>query len=163
MDSRGQVFERCFRERYPEVVQFLHGMLGERATAEDVAQETFLRLWDRGPSTRPDADRWLFRVARNLALDLLKRADRRRSRETRYAADEPHRTQPDSEDVLRVRALVRSLPERAREVLLLREFTGLSYDEIARVVGRSTNVVKQDLHRARRALRRAWFAEQEVP
>jgi RNA polymerase sigma-70 factor (ECF subfamily) len=51
---------------------------------------------------------------------------------------------------------VNNLPPRDREVLLLREFTGLSYAAIASVVGRSENIVKQDLFRARERLRRAW-------
>src|SRR6266705_3257127 len=65
-------FEQCFRERYPELVQFLHGLTGDRAAGEDMAQEAFARLWTRGPQARPGADYWLFKVARNVALDWLK-------------------------------------------------------------------------------------------
>ncbi len=148
-------FERCFRERYPELVQFLHGLTGDRAAGEDVAQEAFARLWSRGPRVRPRADYWLFKVARNLALDWIKTESRRNHRERLepLAADPPGFRDVD---VDRVRTLVQQLPSRDREVLLLREFSELSYAEIAQVVGRSLDSVKQDLFRARERLRRSW-------
>lgn len=148
-------FERCFRERYPELVQFLHGLIGDRAAGEDVAQEAFARLWARGPDKQPGADHWVFRVGRNLALDWLKTEQHRNHREQ---SAELHNDEPPfaDDDVARVRTEVNNLPPRDREVLLLREFTGLSYAEIAGVVGRSENIVKQDLFRARERLRRAW-------
>jgi RNA polymerase sigma-70 factor (ECF subfamily) len=153
--------EACFRERYPALVRFLHGMVRDRARAEDLAQESFRRLLIKGPAGRPDADRWVFRVARRLALDELKIERRRRERERSWEPDaDPPAFDPD--DVARVRAVVDTLPERAREVLLLRELTGLSYREIADVVGRGENVVKQDLFRAREALRRAWHTSRET-
>lgn len=150
-----ETFERCFRERYPQLVQFLHGLTGDRAAGEDAAQEAFSRLWTRGPKSRPGADHWVFRVGRNLALDHLK-MDRRRNHREHTASPEPDEPRFPDESIERVRALVNHLAPRDREVLLLREFTALSYAEIAVVVGRSENVVKQDLFRARERLRRAW-------
>src|SRR6266581_3594865 len=84
-------FEQCFRERYPELVQFLHGLTGDRAAGEDMAQEAFARLWTRGPQARPGADYWLFKVARNVALDWLKTEGRRnhRERSAPMASDPP--------------------------------------------------------------------------
>jgi len=148
-------FESVFRSRYPELVRIGHGFTGSRDAAEDVAQEAFLRLWRAGPTRRPSADYWLFRTARNLALDWLKTERRRKHREMHARPEENPAVFSDG-DVVRVRRLVRELPERSREVLLLREFTGLTYAEIAAVVGRTENVVKQDLHRARERLRAAW-------
>ena len=148
-------FERCFRQRYPELVQFLHGLTGDRAMGEDLAQEAFARLWTKGPAGRPQADHWVFRVGRNLALDWLKTERRRNLRELGSVA-EPEDPPFSDESIGRVRALLEGLAARDREVLLLREFTELSYAEIAVVVGRSENVVKQDLFRARERLRRAW-------
>ena|SRR5712691_611551 len=150
-----QAFEQCFRERYPELVQFLHGLTGDRAAGEDMAQEAFARLWARGPRARPGADYWLFKVARNVALDWLKTEGRRNHRERSdpIAADPPRFTE---DEVERVRAAVHGLSPRDREVLLLREVSGLSYAEIAEVAGRSVDAVKQDLFRARERLRRSW-------
>lgn len=150
-----QTFERCFRERYPELVQFLHGLTGDRAAGEDVAQEAFVRLWARGPRVRPGADYWLFKVARNLALDWVKSEQRRNHRERAEGSLSDAPTFTDLE-VERVRALVQELPSRDREVLLLREFSQLSYAEIGEVVGRSIDSVRQDLFRARERLRQVW-------
>ncbi len=58
-------YERLFRERYGDLVRFGHGFTNSRMAAEDLAQEALVRLWNRGPTARPDADRWLFRVVRN--------------------------------------------------------------------------------------------------
>src|SRR6266702_942977 len=148
-------YEQCFRERYPELVQFLHGLTGDRAAGEDMAQEAFARLWTRGPQARPGADYWLFKVARNVALDWLKTEGRRnhRERSAPMASDPPAFAEDEIE---RVRAVVQELSPRDREVLLLREFSELSYAQIAEVVGRSVDSVKQDLFRARDHLREIW-------
>jgi RNA polymerase sigma-70 factor (ECF subfamily) len=150
-----EAFERCYRQRYPELVQFLHGLTADRAAGEDIAQEAFARLWTRGPARRPQADHWVFRVGRNLALDWLK-TERRRNHREQALVSEPDGPPFSDESIVRVRVLLESLAPRDREVLLLREFTELSYGEIAAIVGRSENVVKQDLFRARERLRRAW-------
>lgn len=151
-------FDACFRERYPALVQVLHGITRERAAAEDLAQEAFVRLWSKGPVIRPDADYWVMRVGRNLALDELRRDKRRERREVlRVETDEGPRFGDD--EIARVRAVVEELAPRDREVLMLRAFGGLPLDQIGRIVGRKTNAVKQDLFRARERLRRLWFAE----
>ena len=150
-----QAFERCFRERYPELVQFLHGLTGDRSAGEDIAQEAFTRLWTKGPGERPGADYWLFRVGRNLALDWLKAESRRNHRERIAASGSAAPPFTDAE-VEQLRAVVQELPARDREVLLLREFSELSYAAIAEVVGRSVESVKQDLFRARERLRKGW-------
>ena len=154
-------FDGCFRERYPVLVQVLHGVTGDRAAAEDLAQEAFVRLWARGPQTRPDADYWVTKVGRNLALDELRSSRRRAQRE--LAAVLPNDEPPFADDdVARVRAVVASMGPRDRDVLLLRAVGDLPLAEIARIVGRSANAVKQDLFRARERLRRLWFAAPEA-
>lgn len=154
-------FDVVFRERYPALVQVLHGLAGDRATAEDLAQEAFVRLWKKGPQKRPDADYWVTRVGRNLALDELRSSRRRAQRE--LAAVLPDDAKPfDDDDVARVRTVVASMRPRDREVLLLQAVGELPMAEIAKVVGRSANAVKQDLFRARERLRRLWFAAPEA-
>jgi len=150
-----QTFEQCFRDCYPALVQFLHGLTGDRAAGEDVAQEAFIRLWSRGPTVRPDADYWLFRAARNLGLDWIKTETRRNQRD-HLAAETADGPAFDPADQAQVRRAVAALAPRDREVLLLREFSEMSYEQIARVVGRTVNTVKQDLFRAREHLRRTW-------
>ena len=152
-------YDRLFRERYGDIVRFSHGFTGSRMAAEDLAQDAFVRLWNRGPKKRPDADRWLFRVVRNAALDWIKMEARRIRRESEATAMEQDAALFPEEELRQVRRLVESLSHRSREVLLLQVFSGLSVAEIGKIVGRSKNVVKQDLHRARERLRLAWQKE----
>src|SRR2546428_4199141 len=120
-------FERCFRERYPELVQFLHGLTGDRAAGEDVAQEAFARLWSRGPRVRPRADYWLFKVARNLALDWIKTESRRNHRER---LGPPSAAPPGFKGVDEEpdRTPTHGPASRDRVVLVLRALSAMSYD-----------------------------------
>ena len=154
-------FDDVFRDRYPVLVQVLHGLTGDRAAAEDLAQEAFIRLWAKGPQTRPDADYWVMRVGRNLALDEL-RSSRRRAQRELAAVLPPDEPPFADDDVARVRAVVASMAPRDREVLLLRATADMPLAEIAKIVGRRANAVKQDLFRARERLRRLWFATEKT-
>lgn len=148
-----QEFEAVFRAIYPRLLRASGLLLGDQAAAEDVAQEAFARLLARAPLDSPDAERWVFRVARNLAVSRL-RHDARQMPLAEVA--EPPAATPGDEVGLRVEALraaVMALPPKQREVVGLRVYGELSYEEIASAVGRSVGSVRQDLHRAKAALR----------
>ncbi len=156
-------FSRFFDEAYPALFRFIHSLTGSRQTALDVAQEAFLRLLRRGPSAGFDQQRfWLFRVARNLALNDLAR-NRTRDRLNDEAARFIERTAADPEDELlrseRHRTLLDlldSLTPDQRAALLLREQEGMSYAEIAGTLGVSVAKVRVDVCRARQRLRSQW-------
>ena len=69
-------FELLFRALYPRVLRSAHLMLGDRASAEDVAQEAFARLLARGALPPEDAERWVFKVGRNLAISRIRAVTR---------------------------------------------------------------------------------------
>lgn len=150
-----------FRQLYPQLCRFLAVLLGDRALAQDVAQEAFTRLHRHGVKRLPPeaARLWLFRVARNLALN--ERKQRRvRGRLLasiagwfRGASDSPAEALVVAEASQQASARLRALPEHQRAALLLRELEGLSYADIARILGVSEDKVRIDLHRARTALR----------
>lgn len=133
-------------------------MLRDRTEAEDVTQETMLRLWrvasnweDRGVAVGT----WLYRVAANLCLDRLRR---RRERPLEAAGDPPDpalppeaRLQADTRSAALQQA-VAALPERQRLATLLRHFEGLSNPEIAAALETSVEAVESLLSRARRDL-----------
>lgn len=137
-------------------------MLGERAAAEDVTQETFLRLWKNAARWRAQGARletWLYRVAMNLCLDRL----RKRKREAPEAAA-PELPDPalraDEEIVARerravVEAAIAALPERQRMAIILCHYQELSNIEAAHILGVSVEAVESLLSRGRRALRAA--------
>ena len=125
--------------------------------AEDVTQETFLRVCRRLHTWRRQArfTTWLFQIARNLAIDTL------RSRERRARADDRHPLpSPASTPELGVEldAALAALRPKAREALVLVEVSGLTYREAAAVLGVPAGTVKSRVFSARAALEE-WFSE----
>jgi RNA polymerase sigma-70 factor (ECF subfamily) len=107
---------------------------------EDVVQEAFLKLFRQG-SPPKDAVAWLYRVVRNRALDAAKMARRRQQRESAAARPVRWFVEPEVDGLdaeIAVAALQRLVPEQ-REVIVARHWGGLSYEQIAEVVGCSAS------------------------
>jgi RNA polymerase sigma-70 factor (ECF subfamily) len=156
-------FSRVFQALHAPLLRFLSGFTGNRELAEDLAQEALLRLYRRPAPLEDDAARfWLFRTARNLALNALRnRRMRRRLREViGRALGQQLGSAGDpaihAETMQRQLALLADLPDQQRAALLLRELEGLTYRQIAQVLDVSESKVKVDIHRARVSLRRRW-------
>ena len=160
-----EAFGLLVERRHRAVVQFVYRFLADvdRDTAEDLAQDVFLKAWKAAPSFRPRAAvlTWLLRIATNTCLSY------RRSRRLRWTvsladdglaetpglrcgpADEPPARR---EQAARVRSAVAQLPPRQRAVIVLRHFHDLPYQEIAEVLETSVAAVESLLFRARRTL-----------
>ncbi|MEP7346749.1 MAG: RNA polymerase sigma factor, partial [Gemmatimonadaceae bacterium] len=130
-------FTVVFESRFPELLRYLVRLTGEPALAADIAQETFVRLYERG--TTPENVRgWLVTVAHNLFRDGRRRSSRRERLIELKAATEPQFEDPRAaEDTVdaeaerqRVRNALDQLPERDRRLLLLRH-EGYSYRELS--------------------------------
>jgi len=145
---------------YPGVVRVVYRLCGDTGLAEDMAQEAFLRGWINLPSFRLHSSlrNWLYRIAVNATLDVL----RRRTEETLEdeaaqmvpdQADGPEMTLIEKERVALLQQAMRALPEAARTVLVLREYGGLSYREIASVLDVPVGTVMSRLNYARNRLR----------
>ena len=156
-DETRVAFEGLYRESRDDVYAYVAGMLRDRSAAEEVTSQAFERAWrkkrqlDRGRGT-PRA--WLFGIARNAALDEL----RRRSR----VAPEPETAgiaESDPAETAVDRALLQraldSLTGRERELVALKYFAGLSNTEIATVIGTSESNAGTRLHRVIEKLRRS--------
>jgi RNA polymerase sigma-70 factor (ECF subfamily) len=150
-------FERLVRSYQAHVWRFLRHLLGDAALAEDVTQETFLRLYQRLPSFawRSKFSTWVFRVARNAGIDAL-RAARRRDRLLEALA--PPAPAPSPHARAEVLAAVASLSPKLREALLLVEVFGFSYREAAEVLRVPDGTVKSRVFQARVRLA-AWRDE----
>lgn len=148
------------RDYQDKVFRLCCAMLGNRALAEETAQEVFLRIWKALPGYRADASlsTWIYAIARNTCLTAMKRAGSRRRDVSldlpavRHAAEtaaaEP--VAPDrSPDIL---GLVGELPDKYRQVILLYHMEGKSYEEVAAMLDLPIGTVRTHLHRARRQL-----------
>jgi RNA polymerase sigma-70 factor (ECF subfamily) len=162
-----RAFEVLVRRHRTPVFSFLLRLTGDRGRAEDLCQETFLKVVKAsvGWEERARFTTWLFAIARNLAVDEARRISFRRAQPLEpqsgerpgpeVAADDPP---PDSAaDAALVRpkleAALRALPPEQREVFLLREYSGLRFAEIAEVTGTPENTVKSRMRYALEALR----------
>lgn len=156
------------REAFRSIVQRYTGLLfaaarrfqgGGSADAEDITQETLLRVWQKAGTWRPDGGAsvrtWIYRIAWNLAADQYRR--RVTERKHAEAPDEEDRSTPETvmQDDQRsgvVAKALADLPERQRSALVLCHYQGLSNAEAAAVLGTSVKGVEGLLVRARRTL-----------
>lgn len=145
--------------KLPRLLALATRMLGDPVEAEDVAQESFVRLWRQAARWRSGnarVDTWLHRVALNLCYDRLRR---RREIAVETVPDRPDPgPAPDAEldeaDTARqVAAALQTLPERQREALVLHYYQELSNIEAAAVMEISIEALESLLARARRRLR----------
>lgn len=155
-----QAFGELVCRYYPAVVQVVYRLCGDAFLAEDAAQEAFLRAWLHLPSYHPQSPlrHWLYRIAVNAALDILRKRSESRLEEEEWQivgdlAASPEALAIANEDASRVQRAIASLPEAARSVLVLREYGGLSYQEIALVLDIPLGTVMSRLNYARNRLR----------
>ena len=153
-------FEELVRAYQAQVWRFLRHLLGDAALAEDVTQETFLRVFQRLRTFRYRSrfSTWVFQVARNAGVDAL----RARARQERLARLVPPPSAVAGADSgADVVAALGCLSVKLRESLLLVEVLGLRYREVAQVLGIPEGTVKSRVAQARQRVT-AWLAEGEL-
>ncbi len=136
-------FETAFRENWQRVCVVLYRLVGDQDEAEDLALETFWRLYRRPAETGPAVNLpgWLYRVALNLGYNALRSRKRRRHYEEEAGTLEylhhspvnPAAEAERSEERERVRQVLRKMKPRSAQILILRH-SGLSYAEIAKAL-----------------------------
>lgn len=160
-----EAFAQLVRENERRVYTLALRMTGNPEDALDMAQETFLRAWSALPNFRGGSSfsTWLYRLAYNTTVDFLRKNGLRRDicaplgEETPDVPDHSADPQEALERKERERALKRGLarlPEHYRSVVVLREISGLSYQEIGAVLKLDLGTVKSRLARARGELRK---------
>jgi RNA polymerase sigma-70 factor, ECF subfamily len=162
-------FDALFLAHFQAVFRLAYRIAGTREEAEDLAQETFIRLhrspriWETAGDARLRA--WLYQVVTHLAYNSARGQGRRRRREDAVfgvSADEvdPAEVAEQVERRLAVRRALLRLPERQAQLLLLRH-AGLSYRELAESLGLSAGSVGTLLARAEAAFEKAYAAEED--
>jgi len=153
-------------------------MLGNQSDAEDITQETFLRLWlkaDKWQASKAKLTTWLHRIAHNLCIDFMRKHSRMQQldehedpdTETQIAwqgVEQASNAIDANEDerLALLNAAVAELPEAQRSALMLCTFSGFSNQEAADIMSISVKALESALARARRNLRSALFTENDT-
>jgi RNA polymerase sigma-70 factor (ECF subfamily) len=153
-----------YRQYAPGVFAYVRRILGNDYDAQDVTQQSFVKLatsLDKYDSRRADFSAWMLRIAHNMAVDHLRKQRLTLLSDPLAATDEAEL--PDADDGRSLREVFRSLSSAQRDVLLLRELVGLTPQEVAKRLGKSKAAVNTCHHRARRAAVRSLIAMGSTP
>ena len=172
-------FEELVRAHEKTVYNLALRMTGNPQDAEDMAQEAFLKAYRSLPEFRGESkfSVWLYRIVSNVCLDHLRKQSRRPSSSLTMEDDDGEEQQfdvPDesaSPEKLLEQKLTREavqrglnqLPDEQRQILLLRELRGLSYEEVGEALGLEAGTVKSRIFRARKRLCAFLLADGNIP
>lgn len=166
MTKPPQSLLQMFLGERSRLVKRIKRIVDNDATAEDLAQETFLKLWRRPPGD--DTTGLLYRTAQNLALDHLRaqKVRQRHEEQTQDQEQERYDDEPTPEDIATtierwhgLMEVLDALPTRTRRIFLLNRVEGETYAAIAKRLNVSVSTVEKDMMRAMRACRE-WRARQ---
>ncbi len=157
METRN--FESLFFQHYALVYRVLFRLVGDKQEAQDLTLEAFWKLWQQAPAHLENPAGWLFRVATRLGYNAL-RASKRRGHYEQETIAPTHEQDPDrvverADERGRVRAVLKRMPERDAQLLILR-YSGLAYKEIAAALSLSPNSVGTLLARAEEQFERLY-------
>ncbi|MHB8053991.1 MAG: sigma-70 family RNA polymerase sigma factor [Candidatus Aminicenantales bacterium] len=165
-DGRRDAFEELVRMYNQKVFALAYGFVRDRAAADDLAQEIFLKAYQALPSFRAESGfgTWIYRIAVNHVKDHLRKSSLRRTVSLDEIGEGPIAVEDGAESRIRegeeedrrreVFRVLETLPPKYRMILTLRDVEGLPYEEVARVLGIVPGTVDSRLFRARRMLRK---------
>lgn len=162
-------FEILVSRHQTSVLNLVYRFVGDKTRAKDLAQEVFLRVWQSARTYQPKAKftTWVYRITANLCFNELKSARRKKWFSFNWSDEDGEHTigetlsdgAPSAEDILlekersrQISDALQSLPDNQRMALVLKRYDGLSYQEIAQIIGCSVSAVESLLVRAKRTL-----------
>lgn len=154
---KNDALELIYEEYSREIFLYLLSLCGNRATAEELMQETFVKAQLSLSDSHSNARAWLYTVARNLFLDMARRSrfeapgHEAEGRDTSAAPDEVMLKKQENERLYRA---ISRLDPRKREVIMLRYFSELTFGEIASVMELTLENVRVLAHRAKKELKK---------
>lgn len=164
-----QAYAQVVNNHVRPVNRYIVRMLGSQSDAEDIAQETFLRLWTQAHTWQPGKaalSTWLHRIAHNLCIDYLRRDKSGVSSEylDDYATEEsPEKSFAQKAGLEALEKAMQQLPERQRSALILTHYQGLANREVAEIMDISVDALESVLARARRSLKTQLLAADNMP
>lgn len=151
-------FSRLCERHYPALVAIAYSQLADRGLAEDAAQEALLIAY-RNAAKLKDAGRflpWLAAICRNTAIDMAKTRTRERRVGIGDGSSVPMVSHHENDAVAVVRGIILRLRPDLRDIILLRYYNEMSYEQMAALLGVSEEAVNGQLRRARKIIRRQW-------
>jgi RNA polymerase sigma-70 factor (ECF subfamily) len=145
-------FERLYLDHRGKVYSTAYRMVGNRADAEDLTQDVFVKVYKKIKGFRGDSavSTWIYRITMNTCLDFLRKNRRRQA----VPIDQCPEPQSGSSKLMKlIEGTVATLPQGYRRVFVLHDIQGLKHCEIAEVLGITEGASKSQLHRARAQLR----------
>ncbi|MGE0625912.1 MAG: sigma-70 family RNA polymerase sigma factor [Pseudomonadales bacterium] len=163
-DGDGDAFRRLLVNHLDAIHSYLYRMTGSTADAEDLAQETFLRVWRKASTFEPGRVKvttWIHTIAHNLCIDAFRRNKVTHAEEDVTLADDtadPERLASDGQLAALMERAIAALPGNQRSAILLCQVQGFSNAQAARILGMNVRALESQLARARRTLRQALTA-----
>ena len=155
-------FETLFYRHYDRVYGLLYRLVGNRAEAEDLAQEVFIKLTRKLKTFKQKSSfkTWLFRIAVNAAKDYCKKNSTRKQYESayekEYARDNPGFLKEETAETEKLLLLIDQLPDKQKASIMLVMGEGLSHGEAAKVLKCSEKTISWRIHQARSKLKAAF-------
>lgn len=148
-------FEDFFHHHYERLLRVLYLSSGDRHEAEDLAQDAFVRVYERWPRVQATANPagYLYRVALNARRSRLRRLAVATRKALHLAPSPPADPHAATEDRVTILGALATLPDGQREAVVLVEWLGMKDGEAGEVLGVTAGAVRTRLHRARAALR----------
>jgi RNA polymerase sigma-70 factor (ECF subfamily) len=168
-NGEDQVLNELMAHWQQPLVSFIYRYIGQETEALDLAQETFVRVYETRQryTVQGKFSTWLFAIAANLSRNYLRWRQRRGdsasagcdakgaevAESIQSEDDSPDQAAIRSESISLIKEVVNQLPHDLKTIILLYEYQGLSYEEIATVLGCSIKAVEMKLYRTRKLLR----------
>jgi RNA polymerase sigma-70 factor, ECF subfamily len=168
-NGEDQVLNELMGRWQQPLVSFIYRYIGQETEALDLAQETFVRVYETRHryTVQGKFSTWLFAIAANLSRNYLRWRQRRgdsaskgwdakgaeSAESVQSEEDSPDQAAMRSESIALIKEVVNQLPHDLKTIILLYEYQGLSYEEIASVLGCSIKAVEMKLYRTRKLLR----------
>ena len=160
-------FEAIYSRYERRIYAFVYRLMGNAEDAYDLTQDTFIKAYQALPRTAPDLNlsAWLHRIASNACMDVLRRRQRLRwlpwenakhDRPSGREEDDPEGSVVGGETQVAVQRVLSAMSPRNRQAMVLREYEGLSCEDIGEIMGVSRSAVKSMLFRGREEFRKLY-------
>lgn len=172
LNKKAKWLEEIMAEHEQKLMRYCWQLTGNKEEAQEIVQETFLKLWKQDRSKVENHVRaWLYSVCRNHAMDILRKESRvlnfqQKKKELSEISEDDSLSPEDKlqakETSKKIAQICKGLPERQQELVRLKFQEGLSYKEMAEVMSMSESNVGFQLHDAMNRLRKKFFLSQEA-